>query len=277
MTHPIHIERHGHRTWLKWHRARRRISDPVFTGGRILEGMRLGASVEVDLVTHAERGFAVLHDLTADRETTGTGPISDLTAATLRGLSLRANDGQPLAERVMLLEDLAALLSQGEIHPQALLQLDFKEDAAALDDAAIESFRASVAPVARHMILSAGDAQAVRLLSEDLPDLRIGYDPCYGQALARLKADGDFAAFIAAGLQASPRAEMIYLDYRLVLEADRAGFDIIGAVHAAGKRVDAWTIQAANAESKPKVERLLALRADQITTDDPEGLLALVG
>lgn len=277
MTDPLYIDRQGHRTWLKWHRARRRLSDPVFTGSRILEGMRLGASVEVDLVIHADRGFAVLHDLTADIETTGSGPVVKMGAAELRSLNLRDNDGRPLAENVMLLEDLSELLAGGELHPQALLQLDFKEDTAALDAAAIASFKASVAPVARHMILSAGDAEAVRLLSDGVAGLRIGYDPCYGESLARLQATGDFATFVAGALAASPLAEMIYLDYGLVLAADDAGFDVIDAFHAAGKRVDAWTIRMATEESRPKVERLLALRADQITTDDPEGLLALVG
>ena len=62
--------RDGHRTFFKWHRGRRTITDPVFTGQRIIEGMRLGASVEVDLVRHASNGFAVLHDETLDRETT---------------------------------------------------------------------------------------------------------------------------------------------------------------------------------------------------------------
>ena len=63
MTAPISLTRDGHRTFLKWHRARRRAADPVFTGRRILEGMALGASVEVDLVLHADDGFAVLHNL----------------------------------------------------------------------------------------------------------------------------------------------------------------------------------------------------------------------
>ena len=59
MTEPIFITRNGHRTWLKWHRGRRRASDPVFTGQRIVEGMRLGASIEVDLVVTGDNGFAV--------------------------------------------------------------------------------------------------------------------------------------------------------------------------------------------------------------------------
>lgn len=277
MTDPIFIDRNGHRTWLKWHRGRRRASDPVFTGARIREGMRLGASVEVDLVVHGDRGFAVLHDLTLDRETTGNGRVADTSANALRALHLRADDGTPLADHVMLLEDLSALLAQGGLHAHALLQLDYKEDWRALDDAAIASFKASVTPVARHMILSSGDAESVRLLTEGVPGLRIGYDPCHDGALERLQQTLDFAGFVRDAVAASPRAEMIYLHHGLVLEADRLGFDIIGAFHAESRRIDAYTIQRADAASAPLVERLLALKADQITTDDPEGLKALMG
>lgn len=277
MTAPIAIERNGHRTWLKWHRGRRRASDPVFTGARILEGMRLGASVEVDLVVHADGGYAVLHDLSVERETTGHGRVADLGASALRSLHLRGEDGMALPDRVMLLEDLSALLNVGEIHPDALLQLDYKQDWRVLDAQAVASFRTSVAPVARHMILSSGDAESVRLLTDGVADLRVGYDPCHDGALERLKVSGDFSGFVRDAIAASPQAEMIYLYYRLVLEADRLGFDIVAAFHAAGRRIDAYTINEANEQSRPLVARLLELKVDQITTDDPEGLVALMG
>ena len=277
MADPLFIERAGHRTWLKWHRAKRRASDPVFTGQRILEGMRLGASVEVDLVVHGDRGFAVLHDLTADRETTGSGPIAKLGAAELRSFLLRGEDRVPLSEHVMLLEDLCALLAQGGLHADALLQLDYKEDWRVLDEAALATFRRAVGPVARHMILSSGDAEAVRLLTKDVPGIRIGYDPCHDGALERLAESQDFTGFVRDAVAASPSAEMIYLAYRLVLEADRLGFDIVAAFHAEGRRIDAYTINKADAVGQERVEQLLALKVDQITTDDPEGLLALVG
>ena len=277
MTDPIYLTRDGHRTWLKWHGARRKASDPVFTGGRILEGMRLGASVEVDLVIHADRGYAVLHDLSVERETTGNGKVAELGAEALGSLYLRGNDGTPLSERVMLLEDLCALLAGGGLHPDALLQLDYKEDATVLDAAAVASFKASVAPVARHMILSSGDAASVRLLTAGVDGLRIGYDPCDAGAFERLMETRDFAGFVRDAVAASPRAEMIYLAWPLVLEADRAGFDVVAAFHAAGRRIDAYTIQRADHENRPRVQRLLELRVDQITTDDPEGLAALMG
>jgi glycerophosphoryl diester phosphodiesterase len=272
----IFIERGGHRTWLKWHRARRHGTDPVFTGKRILEGMREGASVEVDLVVHAEHGFAVLHDLVLDDDTTGTGPVRKASAETLRALNLRANDGTPLPDKVMLLEDLAALLARDGAHPDALLQLDYKEDAAALDEHTVANFTAALAPVARHFILSSGNAPAVRLLSANLPDLNIGYDPCHEDALERLQATRDYPVFVADALAASPKAQLVYLAYPLVLAAEADGYDIIKAFHQADRRIDAYTIQRADAEGVAIAERLLALKVDQITTDDPVGLGAAV-
>ena len=273
MPDPISITRRGHVTWLKWHRARRRGIDPVFTGGRILEGMRLGASVEVDLVIHGEHGFAVLHELELGREATGSGAIAAKTAAELRAQFILDNDGRPTQEPVRLLEDLATLIAG--VHPRALLQLDYKEDAAALDARTIANFAASVAPVARQLILSSGDAAAVATLAGAAPGIRVGYDPCHGDALDRLARDHDFAGFVAAAVAASPRAEMIYLAHEVILTAEAAGFDIVAAFHARHRRVDAYTIKRADAAGVLLVERLLVARVDQITTDDPEGLAAL--
>ena len=219
MTDAISVTRNGHRTFFKWHRGRRQASDPVFTGRRIIEGMKLGASVEVDLVIHADNGFAVLHNLSLEGETTGTGLVRETPAAVLRELHLRDNEGRPIADRVMLLEDLAALIAQDGAHPEGLLQLDYKEDAAALNAEAIAKFGKALGPVARHFILSSGDAESVRLLSENVPGLRIGYDPCHKGALERLSATRDYAAFVAAAAAASSKSELDYLEYRRVLEA----------------------------------------------------------
>lgn len=274
MSDPLYLEQGGHRTWLKWHRGRRKASDPVFTGSRILEAMRLGASVEVDLVIHADHGCAILHNFSLEEETTGSGLVRETPAAVLRELHLRGTDGHPIADKVMLLEDLCALLAQNQPHPDALLQLDFKEDSAALTPEVVANFGATVGAVARSLILSGGDFAAISLLANSAPDLRTGYDPCYGESLARLKATGDFKTFINDALQTAPDAEMIYLAYDIVLEADAAGFDIVAPIHASGRRIDAWTIRTVDDTTLPKVRRLLALKVDQITTDDPEGLKA---
>ena len=277
MTEPLFIECAGHRTWLKWHRGRRRIDDPVFTGSRIAEGMRLGASVEVDLVVTGDKGFAVLHDKTLDRETTGTGPVAGTSDAAIRQLHLRGNDGAPIDEPVMLLEDLCALMARERVHPSALLQLDYKEDETVLDARALENFARATAPVAGSMIVSSGSAEAVRLLTAAVPGLRSGYDASDEQRFRAAMAAKDLQGFVDAAITNMPDAEMIYLYWEIVTLADDAGFDMIGAFHRAGKRIDAWTIREASAATRPVVERLLHLRADQITTDDPEGLLSLMG
>jgi glycerophosphoryl diester phosphodiesterase len=273
----VSVTQVGHRTFLKWHRARRFGTDPVFTGRRIIEGMAAGASVEVDLVIHGDDGFAVLHDLMLDDDTTGHGPVRQTPSAVLRGLKLRGNDGAPIADTVMLLEDLAALIAAKSAHPDALLQLDYKEDAAALTPAVIATFARALRPVARHFILSSGDAEAVSQLTGPVPGLRIGYDPCHMGAIERVQTSRDFAGFVSEAVAASPHAELIYLEHRLVLGADDLGFDLIAAFHAAGRRVDAYTLQRADAVSVATAQRLLALKADQITTDDPEGLALALG
>ncbi len=278
MSDPVSVTRNGHRTFFKWHRARRRAADPVFTGRRILEGMALGASVEVDLVIHGGNGFAVLHDhAEISRETTGSGPARALSADDMRALHLRGNDGEPIDDHVMLLEDLCALLRETPPKSSALLQLDFKEAQGPLEPATIAAFTTAVTPVAANLILSSGEAGSVRALAANTPGLRIGHDPCHQGAIERLMQSGDFAGFVAGAIADAPKAEMIYLAYPLVLGAADAGFDIVAAFHAAGRRIDAYTIKSADAETLAIVQRLLALKVDQITTDDAEGLAALLG
>jgi glycerophosphoryl diester phosphodiesterase len=269
----ISIHRGGHTTWLKWHRARKMAGDLPFTGARILEGLRLGASVEVDLVRHAGGGFAVLHDFVLDRDTTGIGRVIDTPPEMLRTLFLRDGDGRPTAHRPMLFEDLCALIAAGTgISPQAVLQLDLKEDAAALTDAVVESFAASAAPVARHFILSGGHPEAIRRLADAVPNLPLGFDPCHEGAIDRLTTTRDFPGFVAGAVAQFPAAEMMYLEHRLVLFAAERGFDLIDAFHNAGKRVDAYTLTSTDAAAVAIARRLLDLRVDQITTDDPVGL-----
>jgi len=272
MVDPLFLDRGGHRTWLKWHRARRRAGDPAFTRARILEGMRLGASVEIDLVLHGGDGFAVLHDVLLDEETTGHGPVRETSPEVLRELRLRSDDGTPRPDTVMLLDDLCALLVASPPAPGALLQLDVKEDLAALGALTSTDFARTVEPVAGSMIVSGGDAAAVAALAGATPGLAIGHDPCHDDKVARLRATGDFAGFIGQGLAEAPAASIIYLAHEIVAAADVAGFDLIGACHAAGKRVDAWTIQHVDPRSLARCERLIALGVDQLTTDDPEGL-----
>jgi glycerophosphoryl diester phosphodiesterase len=274
MNAPVSVTRDGHRTFLKWHRGRRRASDPVFTGTRILEGMRAGASVEVDLVVTGDRGFAVLHDRTLDRETTGHGPVAAAGDDLIRQLRLRDNDGAPIAEPVMLLDDLCALMGSGPVDPDALLQLDYKEDETALEARAIANFARATRPFAANMIVSSGSAPAVKMLTGAVPGMRSGFDASDESKFKAALTSGDLLRFVDDAVAALPGSDIIYLYWEIVTAASDAGFDIIDAFHKHGKRIDAWTIRTVDESSIKVVERLLALRVDQVTTDDPEGLMA---
>ncbi|UYN99782.1 MAG: glycerophosphodiester phosphodiesterase [Devosia sp.] len=274
MADPLFIDRHGHRTWLKWHRGRRRASDPVFTGARILEAMRLGASVEVDLVVTGDKGMAVLHDLTLDRETTGAGPVAGTSDAAIRQLNLRGNNGEPLPDAVMLLEDLCQLMAGGAVHPDALLQLDYKEDESVLDDRAVAKFVAATGPVASNMVVSSGSAKAIDMLTAALPAMKKGFDATNEARFRAALAAGRLQEYVDEAMAEMPDAALVYLYWEMVTHAADAGFDIVDAFHRHGTRIDAWTIREVTPASVVQVERLLDLKVDQITTDDPEGLYA---
>jgi glycerophosphoryl diester phosphodiesterase len=272
----IFLERDGHKTWLKWHRGHKQAGDISFTWDRIAEGMRLGASLEIDLLCHAGGGFVVLHDKTLDRATTGAGPVVSATPEQLAILNLRDASGEPTHHPVILFDTLCQRLAVQQCREGALLQLDMKEGATALGERQVAAFAAAVEPVKHLVILSGGDAEAVSRLSAAVPGMRIGYDPCHFGVAEETARTGEFERFVETALADSPKAEMIYLEYELVLTAERAGFDLVAAFHAAGRRIDTYTITGATAENHPAVARLLSARVDQITTDDPVGLEMLM-
>ncbi len=108
----------GRRTRLKWHRLRTTRDDIPFTPARLTEGLKWGASLEVDLQPHGgEPGFAILHDATLERETTGAGPVPLADAQFLSTLKLRAADGSASEEPVLLLDELCAVIRSGAAAP----------------------------------------------------------------------------------------------------------------------------------------------------------------
>src|SRR3954468_21476754 len=269
----IAIESGGHVTRLKWHRLQRTQDDLPFTGRRLVEGLAAGASMEVDLRLHADHSFVCLHDETLDRETSGTGLVAETSLEQLRRLTLRG-DGIATGEGLILLEDLAEL-ARGTAAPDALIQLDLKEIDAALDSQTIENFRRTLACVAGCCILSGCDWQAVSRLAAAVPAMRRGFDPCAEDTLAHLRDGIDCLDFVESTLATSPEAEMIYLDYRIVLAAEEMGIDLVAPFRASGKAVDAWTLNTDHADAVRSMKRLVALNVDQITTDEPDALQAL--
>lgn len=259
---------------LKWHRLRRRRDDPPFSRARLLEGLVAGASMEVDLRALASEGFACLHDERLDRETDGAGPVAALSAERLAGLRMRGAGGQVTANRPLTLDTLAAAVRAGP--STALLQLDFKDDADRLSSRHVESFRATLRGLGAQFVLSGSAPAALGRLAQGVEGLRIGFDPCTDDTLARLRAPDDFRSFADAALSVAASATYVYIEYPIILAGLDGGVNIVAAFRAAGLRVDAYTLNTDQPGAAQSLQRLVAAGVDQITTDEPEVLAGLL-
>lgn len=258
----------GHPIRLKWHRLRRRMSDPLFSYGVMQLGFSIGASMELDLRVRSDKGFVVLHDADLSGETTGTGRIGDLSREELQAVRFK-EDSRPLA----FTEDLATQLDSA--HPDALLQFDMKDDFDAVGSAGVAHLADHFRHRAAGLIVS-GDCQ--RLIGEmagALPELRRGIDPT--NRLVEAFASGGVRRVedvLTTEIRSATQPDTIYLAWQLILRLDREGLDLVALCHAEGKLVDAWTFTPPNigagltAAEAAQLRTLAGLKPDQITTDE---------
>ncbi|MDP1730296.1 MAG: glycerophosphodiester phosphodiesterase family protein [Devosia sp.] len=257
----------GHVTRLKWHRLRRRMSDPLFGAEVMAEGFAQGASMELDLRVRRDGGFVVLHDDVLEGETTGTGRIADLSHNELRAVHFK--DGRPL----IFTEDLASMLQRAD--PEALLQFDMKDDLAAIGSEGLAHLAALFSQTPTPVIVSGASLEFIVEIGRQIPNLLRGIDPTdkladlyRGQGLKAVEAE------LVADLRGPTQPRTVYLAWQLVLGAATEGLDLIGLCHAEGKLVDAWTFTLEDPERGFTDEEwldfsaLLALKPDQITTDE---------
>jgi glycerophosphoryl diester phosphodiesterase len=258
----------AHVTRLKWHRLRKSMAAPEFGAAVMAEGFTLGASMELDLQVRADGGFVVLHDETLDRETTGQGPVAAQTGPEIAALRYRQQDCAPI-----LSEDLAQML--GAAHPAALLQFDMKNTADQVGLRGLDHFADHFADRCGSLIISGGSIPLIRALARRLPALKRGYDPTddlldlWPQGLHRVERH------LTEVLTDEVKPDMVYLQWEMVVQASRMGFDMVALAHAHGVQVDAWThrmtdpAQGFAAPEWVEFAALMALQPDQITTDEP--------
>jgi glycerophosphoryl diester phosphodiesterase len=252
---------------LKWHRLRRTAGDADFTTARLREGLGLGASMEVDLRRHAEHGFVCLHDAVLESETDGEGTIAGSTVAGLRRLKMRLPGGAIGTQPLLLLEDIVAAFAHAP-HKDAVLQFDLKERIDDLDETALSRFADLVQPIVGNLVLSGDDWAAVRALGSRVHGLKLGYDPSDLPAANGLETADDFAGFARFIAKQAPEAGIIYLEYHLILRAIGVGFDLVGALHTAGKAIDAWTFDLGQRGSSAELATLIGDGIDQLSSND---------
>ena len=264
----LQIEFEDHTTRLKWHRLRRRMTDPLFSAEVMAAGFKAGASMELDLRVRADGGFVVLHDKELEGETSGHGIIARKSLADLR--DLRMKDGnRPL----LFSEDLAAMLQSA--HPDALLQFDMKDDYEAIGEKGIAHLAEYLQQISASVIVSAGSSELILAVKEKLPHLHRGID-LTDKLGAIYKAEGWKAVEkqLLADLRGPTEPETIYLYWPMLLDAARAGLDMIALCHSEAKLVDAWTFTLKDPDGGfsdsewTNFSALVALKPDQITTDE---------
>lgn len=262
------ITHRGHFTRLKWHRLRRSLSDPLFSAEIMAEGFRLGASTELDLRIRADGGFVVLHDAELEGETDGCGPIREASADAIRGLHLKSGGHPPI-----LSEDLATMLQTA--HPEALLQFDMKDELAAIGPRGMDHLVHYFADAGSSIIISGHDLDLILAVKERLPDLKRGIDP--SDKFGDIYKAGGWSAVekdLLADIHGPTEPDTVYLYWPILLDAAKAGLDMIGLCHDAGKLVDAWTFNLRNPDAgfdegeARDFAALMALKPDQITTDE---------
>lgn len=258
----------GHRTRLKWHRLRRSLSDPEFGAAVLAEGFRLGASMELDLQVRADGGFVVLHDARLERETLGHGLVGMLTGPELAAIRYRTQD-----RALFLSEELAGMVSVA--HPDAVLQFDMKNDLAAVGPRGVAHLADLFGDRSGAIIVSGGSLPLIRALGDRMPDLKRGIDPTDRLLdLWPLAGLAGVEAALLEDLRGGTEPDMVYLQWEMMLAAARQGLDMVALAHAEGVQVDAWTHclttpDAGFSEAEwLDFAALLALRPDQITTDE---------
>ncbi len=262
---PVAIDHGGRRVWLKWHMLRRAPSHPPFSPRNLRDGLALGASMEIDIRLMADHNWLCLHDPLLDRETDGAGPVAAIGAEAARRLRIAGADYPP-----PLLAELTAALAAAA--PGACLQLDLKETAAAITAEAVASFARHVAPVARHCLLSGEDWQAVEKLAAGIPRLKRGLDPCAIAETRSFARPADMQGFLSEVLATAPAADAFYLDHRFVAAGLALGVNPIEGLKTNGALVDVWTLDPTTPDVGRILATVIAAGADQITTNDPQGL-----
>ncbi len=260
---------------LKWHMLRRRRGDPPHLRANLAAGLAAGAALEVDLVPTADGHFVCLHDLTLDAETTGAGPVADATRADLMRLRQRGPGGVALDSPPLFLDEVVSAARAGWRRGGGLVQLDVKAPER-MDAAIFARLRSVIGDQAPRFIASSYDPGFVATLQEALPGVARGFDPLALYARGMPHDAVGFEALAEDTHRLAPDVGIYYLEADLIVAGLDAGVNMVAAVAGGGAEVDAWTVDADRPGLLEKLRRLIAAGVDQITTNDPDVLTAIL-
>lgn len=231
--------------------------DKAYAPENTLSAFKLAAekgadAVEFDVKLTADGQVIVLHDQTVDRTTNGTGNVAKLSLAVLRELEAGMQfPGQYPGERIPALDEVFETVGKRIYMNVELTNYSTPNDA--LVPKVVEL-------VKKHGLQSrvlfssffAHNLQKARLLLPEVPRGLLTFPGLMGLWGRTLGWRGDYTAL-------NPYMTDV-----------NAG--LVDRIHAAGKRVNAWTVTA-----EADVRRIIGLGVDGIITNDPALVLRLLG
>ncbi len=204
--------------------------------------------VELDVHRCRTGEVVVMHDLTVDATTNGTGPVKALSLAELKVLDAGVHfDTRFAGERVPTLAEVFDLVGD-----RLLVNVELKSFSPRTDGLEAEVIRlVRERGLARTVLISSFNPFALWRTRRLAPDLTLGL--LYAHDLPRPLRRA-WLAFLS-------RPEALHPDYTLVDEA------LMTRARARGRQVNAWTVN-----EPAEMRRLIALGVDGIITDRPDVL-----
>lgn len=286
---------------LKYHRllsgSGRHAPNSLSALSEVLDGARV---IEFDIQPLADGDFVLLHDPLLEHETTGSGPVSMASRATVKAVRLRGFQEPPA-----LLSEVADVL--GRVRSPLKVQVDFKPVVpigSRMADRVLDALAPLRANPSLEVVVGCLADWNLRTLRRADPTLRVGIDPAlyldapvpdspglpvrlnaYGYmddhplGFRRLMRVRDYLVDrIEALLGLLPGAVEVYLRKEFVQQALRDGLNPVEHVKqvAGGILVDVWTVNLPPTRPEELVE-LLDAGVDQVTTDTALQVAELVG
>ena len=220
----------------------------------------------------ADGDLVCLHELRLEGETTSRGVVAAQSSDSVLSFRQRDNAGRSLHSRVLSLGQIVDMLGANPPagRPDGRVQLDLKEPPAGITLEVCRRFAAALGDHGGWFTLSGPSWPAIQRLAAAVPGLATGFDP--EDALEAGMAPDEVPRYL---LETAPSASIFYLDHLFVLDCLAKRQNPLAPLRVAGKRVDCWTLDADHDRVLEKLEALMAAGADQITTNDPEGLSQL--
>jgi glycerophosphoryl diester phosphodiesterase len=262
------------------------------------------AFIEVDITALADSDYLLVHDEMLESETTGIGTVAQCSLAESAQLFFKSADGSTSPCRVPRLTEVVDLLLQ--YRGGSRVQLDYKNVVPFSDPEPLHRLVRIIEPLGDRVIVSTGADWQLRRLRKLAPWLELGFDvhfyvdwrlpgesvdprvPPYRQgaygywddhilSMQRLWTTAEYLAERCEMLTTLvPGVTTLYIDHRLLVQSLDDGFNWAAALHMAGIKLDAWTLDADNPAAVVNARRLLAAGVDQFTTNTPAELAAVL-